>query len=44
MEALLQTGEDMRRAGVLDAVAHEKFTLRHLGDGAAAVAEPISGE
>jgi putative transcriptional regulator len=34
----------MRHAGVLDASAHEKITLRHLGDTRAMAAEPISGE
>jgi putative transcriptional regulator len=42
--ALLETAEDMRRAGVLDAKAHTKITLRHLGDAAEPVAEPITGE
>ena len=42
--ALLETAGDMRRVGMLDAAAHEKITLRHLGEKAAAVAEPISGE
>jgi putative transcriptional regulator len=43
-KALLETADDMRRAGVLDAAAHRKITLRHLGDEADTVAEPISGE
>lgn len=42
--ALLETAENMRRVGVLDAVAHEKITLRHLGEGTAGIAQPISGE
>lgn len=42
-KALLETAEDMRRVGVLDAAAHEKITLRHLGDSANIVAKPISG-
>lgn len=42
--ALLQTADDMRRAGMLDAAAHEKITMRHLGDTAATAAEPITGE
>ncbi len=29
--ALIETADDMRRAGVLDAADHEKITLRHLG-------------
>jgi putative transcriptional regulator len=42
--ALLETADDMRRAGVMDAAAHEKITLRHLGEQPDAAAEPISGE
>jgi putative transcriptional regulator len=30
--ALLETADEMQRVGVLDAAAHEKITLRHLGD------------
>jgi putative transcriptional regulator len=43
-KALLETADDMRRAGILDAAAHEKITLRHLGGKADAVAKPISGD
>jgi putative transcriptional regulator len=43
-KALLETADDMRRVGVLDPAAHEKITLRHLGDGAAPALEPIDGE
>ena len=43
-QALLETADDMRRAGVIDAAAHEKITLRHLGDKADTVAEPITGD
>ncbi len=42
-EALLETADDMRRVGVMDADTHEKITLRHLGDKAAAVTAPITG-
>jgi putative transcriptional regulator len=42
--ALLGTADDMLGAGVIDAAAHEKITLRHLGDQAAATAEPMTGE
>src|SRR5215469_16372368 len=41
---LLETADDMRRVGILDAAAHEKITLRHLGEKASAVASPISGD
>lgn len=34
----------MRRVGVMDAATHEKITLRHLGNKATAVSEPISGD
>jgi putative transcriptional regulator len=40
--ALLETADDMRRVGVLDAKAHAKITLRHLGDTAKPASEPIS--
>jgi putative transcriptional regulator len=43
-KALLETADDMRRAGVMDAAAHEKITLRHLGGQPEAGAEPITGE
>ena len=43
-KALLETADDMRDAGVLDAATHQKITLRHLGDGVAPAAEPISAE
>jgi putative transcriptional regulator len=42
-KALLETAEDMRRVGVIDAAAHE-ITLRHLGDKAGPPVEPMSGE
>jgi hypothetical protein len=35
-------GDDMRRAGIMDAATHEKITLRHLGDRAVATAEPMT--
>ena len=41
--ALLETADDMRRAGVMDAATHAKITLRHLGDKANGIAEPITG-
>jgi putative transcriptional regulator len=41
--ALLETADDMRRVGVMDAAAHEKITLRHLGDTTESVADPITG-
>lgn len=44
VKALLETVDDMRRAGVMDAATHEKITLRHLGRQAEAGAEPITGE
>lgn len=43
-KALLETANDMRRVGVMDAATHAKITLRHLGDKAGAAPEPISGE
>jgi putative transcriptional regulator len=43
-KALLETADDMRRAGVMDAATHAKITLRHLGEKADVVAEPMTGE
>jgi putative transcriptional regulator len=43
-KALLETADDMRRAGIMDDMAHAKITLRHLGDKADVVTEPISGD
>ena len=42
--ALLETVDDMHQAGILDADARQKITLRHLGTRADAAAEPISGD
>jgi putative transcriptional regulator len=43
-EALIETANDMRRVGIMDAATHKKITLRHLGDQAIGAAEPITGE
>ena len=43
-KALLEAADDMRRVGIMDEMAHAKITLRHLGDKADVVTEPISGE
>lgn len=43
-KALLETADDMRPAGLLDAAAHDKITLRHLGRRPDPGAEPISGD
>jgi putative transcriptional regulator len=43
-KALLETADDMRRVGVLDAASHEKITLRHLGSEAGIVDKSISGD
>jgi putative transcriptional regulator len=43
-KALLETADDMRRAGIMDVAAHEKITLRHLGRRPEAGAEPITGK
>jgi putative transcriptional regulator len=34
----------MRRAGIMGAATHGKITARHLGDQAAATAEPMTGK
>lgn len=44
VRALLETADDMRRAGIMDEAAHRKITMRHLGEAADAVTEPITGE
>jgi putative transcriptional regulator len=41
---MLETADDMRRAGIMDEMTHAKITLRHLGDRTDLVAEPISSE
>ena len=42
--AILEMADDARSAGVMDDTTHAKITLRHLGDKADVVTEPISGE
>jgi putative transcriptional regulator len=42
-KALLETADDMRRTGVMDAATHAKITLRHLGDKADFMTEPMTG-
>jgi putative transcriptional regulator len=44
VKAILEMADDARRAGVMDAATHAKITMRHLGDKAAVVAEPLSGD
>jgi len=41
-KALLETAEDMRAGGILDAAAYKKITMRHLGD--IAPTEPLTGK
>lgn len=43
-KALLETADDMRRVGLMDAATHQKITLRHLGDKAGVAVGPISGD
>jgi putative transcriptional regulator len=43
-KALLETADDMRRAGILDAAGHDKITLRYLGGGADMAGKPMSGK
>ena len=43
-EALLETADDMRKAGLLDAKAHEKITMRHLAGMAAPKVAPVTAE
>ena len=35
-EELLETAKDMRASGLMSKAAHEKITMRHLGEGIAA--------
>lgn len=42
-KALLETADDMRKAGVMDRATHEKITLRHLGPERTPKLAPISG-
>ncbi len=42
-KALLETADDMCRAGILTKAGHEKITMRHLGGAPASVARPITG-
>ena len=44
VKAILETADGMRRIGLMDEATHAKITLRHLGDKANVLAEPISGE
>ncbi|RJF88513.1 helix-turn-helix domain-containing protein [Oleomonas cavernae] len=43
-KALLETADDMRRTGVMDAAMHEKITLRHLGAAGVPAEAPIGPE
>ena len=44
VKAMLETADGMRRIGLMDEATHTKITLRHLGDKADVVTEPISGD
>jgi putative transcriptional regulator len=43
MEAIMETADGLRCAGIMDDAAHAKITLRHFGK-TTSTAEPISGE
>lgn len=43
-QAMIETANDMRRAGILDEAARAKITMRHLGDQDRAEVEPLTGE
>ena len=43
-QALLETADDMRLVGVMDAPTHAKITLRHIGGRADTGPAPISGD
>jgi putative transcriptional regulator len=44
IRAILEMADDAHSVGVMDDTTHAKITLRHLGDKADMVTEPISGE
>jgi len=44
IKAILETADGMRRIGLMDAATHAKITMRHLGDKAGVLAEPITGD
>jgi putative transcriptional regulator len=44
MEALLETADDMRRAGILSEAVHTKITKRHLGAGGTSKPRPLSAD
>jgi len=41
--ALLETADDMRKAGLLDKATHDKITLRHLGPEHMPKVAPLTG-
>ena len=43
-QALLETADDMRKAGILDARTHEKITMRHLGSKALPKVSKVTAE
>jgi putative transcriptional regulator len=43
-KALVETASGMRKAGLLDAKAHEKITMRHLGSGSLPEVSPVTAE
>jgi putative transcriptional regulator len=43
-EELLETARDMRASGLLSKAAHEKITMRHLGERSAAAVVPSGKE
>lgn len=43
-KALLETADDMRRAGIMNAAEHEKIARRHLSEQPEPGAAPITGE
>jgi putative transcriptional regulator len=44
VKALLETADGMHRIGLMHATTHAKITLRHLGEAANVVTEPVSGD
>jgi putative transcriptional regulator len=43
-EELLETAQDMRASGLMSKAAHEKITMRHLGEGLTPPTAALSGQ
>jgi putative transcriptional regulator len=41
---IVEMASDQHRAGIMDAATYQKITIRHLGENARKLSQPISGE